>query len=1470
MECRCITGLSGPNGDPCMCSPGFSPGFSGGMYGSASIVCSGGCACDQLSGAASGTISDGTSDYSNNANCVWLIAADDVNILISLSFSSFNTESGWDYVTVNSCVTSSCSSVDLVARLSGSSVNSGTTYTSSTGYLQLVFTSDSSVTGSGFVAQWSTEARSCTACAAGTYKAGQGNAPCMSCPADSDSPAGSTACTCNAGSSGPDGGSCELCSSGTYKTTTGSLSCDSCALNATSVAGSTSPIACFCNPGYFNNPSSAIYIAGFIGQYYAYTPEMQSPDFPGFSNLTPALTYMDLLINFESKAAFRWHQDAFAARWTGQIRIDSFGEYIFETNSDDGSWVWVNEALVVDNGGTHPMQTRSGSIVLAAGYHDFRVHFFDYSGDAGLIVRYKGPDTSKSWTLLNGYTVLVMECTACAAGTYAVAGRSMACTECVEGKYKIGSARIIELVPGSPPRVASLSSSGSAPLVSASLPSYNAVGGPGGKGDINFDRSSSQYLDGGAHTFNMASGGGLTAVAVVKFEGSAGIFERIFDFGNGAESDNIILYRRFTTEELLFEIRNGATTVCKIVQTNAITQDAWITIIVRYNAQDHSVELMLNGTVVSSGTCSQPSTDRSLTRTYIGKSNWPSDDFLSGSIAGVLVVDTYLDTAAATLIADRMVQGDAILPTQCANCVSCPAHSNAPAGSSLVTDCQCNAGFAKDGSACDICTPGTYKTQAGNQACTPCIAGKYSAAAADCSIDDCIEHSVCIMEQDTGRRSTVAPQAARENVLASTFLRTAEMYSGKPEWQSSANEGTKLCWFVQDSVWNIMSGGRDCSDETYLRMGYIHKHSFFLALPATGNTYAGRLRCGSTSSAVCLQCPSEFSSSPTGSTAIEQCTCNAGFSGPNGGPCTPNDSATICAPGSAATWLHVYNGNYYINLDETINWSEYYPLRTSWSKVRLEKAPSPGDANVTILLNDFTFSSSNGQTSIAHSVTAMEWGKASDCRWSSGGAYPCPDTGPCTSSFSLDLVGTPFQIQDSPSIAWCYGPPISESPCLGPAGPTGFIPLGSVSCEITSCSGSVGGHCGYGGFSTLDTAILIIGRNATLCTICAPGTFSSASDATTCQSCPSNSNSPAQSTTSTACTCNAGFSGAKGGMCIANTCGAGSFRQSDFFQTAQGTFDNVKEACHDGGGQLASIHSLEENNEVAGLCTPGVNGWCYIGLVLNVTDMATWYWLDGSAFDYTQWDTNEPQNSGETKTALTEKTRNGDWSDFGTGQYELTGVCRRGRAECRCNAGFSGPNGGLCTECVTGTYKATSGDATCESCPANSDSSAGSITITACTCNSGSSGPDGGPCDQCAAGTYKMKSGDAGCKSCPANATSPAGSIACKCNTGTLKGCVDDVAWRSSTSFTCADYYAKRFCANDTYGLGWNTVWTLFHSYCSSLQCQKFFHPPLQSIHTSTRIWMAGGLWHLCRLEKCRRCRRLSSLLRVWNQARGI
>lgn len=171
-------------------------------------------------------------------------------------------------------------------------------------------------------------------------------------------------------------------------------------------------------------------------------------------------------------------------------------------------------------------------------------------------------------------------------------------------------------------------------------------------------------------------------------------------------------------------------------------------------------------------------------------------------------------------------------------------------------------------------------------------------------------------------------------------------------------------------------------------------------------------------------------------------------------------SGKIC---KESDWLTVSGDKFYLNLNPETNWSEYYPARTTWSKVRLAAPPRCGDSTVTIDLTDFTFSTSRGGSENHHGVDKVEWGVATDCR--SG------DT-PGFSDYSLDLSDTPFQLRK-------WGTAL---------GPGGWKPWGSASCseDMKRCSGSCGGECGWCGFGhagtylderqfgTRDTAVLTV------------------------------------------------------------------------------------------------------------------------------------------------------------------------------------------------------------------------------------------------------------------------------------------------------------------------------------------------------------------------------------------------------------
>ena len=77
---------------------------------------------------------------------------------ITLRFTSFNTESGYDFVIISRCTSADCSTKEQVVRLSGSAVSLDTVYSSSTGFLLVEFLTDESVTRAGFQAEWQSTA----------------------------------------------------------------------------------------------------------------------------------------------------------------------------------------------------------------------------------------------------------------------------------------------------------------------------------------------------------------------------------------------------------------------------------------------------------------------------------------------------------------------------------------------------------------------------------------------------------------------------------------------------------------------------------------------------------------------------------------------------------------------------------------------------------------------------------------------------------------------------------------------------------------------------------------------------------------------------------------------------------------------------------------------------------------------------------------------------------------------------------------------------------------------------------------------------------------------------------------------------------------------------------------------------------------------------------------------------------------
>ena len=70
----------------------------------------------------------------------------------------------------------------------------------------------------------------------------------------------------------------------------------------------------------------------------------------------------------------------YSATWSGWIFIPKSGTYRFATNSDDGSSLYLDNKLLVANGGVHGLQRVSQKIFLEEGAHPFELHYMQMGG----------------------------------------------------------------------------------------------------------------------------------------------------------------------------------------------------------------------------------------------------------------------------------------------------------------------------------------------------------------------------------------------------------------------------------------------------------------------------------------------------------------------------------------------------------------------------------------------------------------------------------------------------------------------------------------------------------------------------------------------------------------------------------------------------------------------------------------------------------------------------------------------------------------------------------------------------------------------------------------------------------------------------------------------------------------------------------------------------------------------------------
>ncbi|HET9826111.1 MAG TPA: alpha-L-fucosidase [Chitinophagaceae bacterium] len=132
-----------------------------------------------------------------------------------------------------------------------------------------------------------------------------------------------------------------------------------------------------------SSPSPGINYSIYEGEWSA---------LPDFTSLQPTSSGVLKTIDISSKQG----SDKYGFVFDGLVKIPADGIYTFYIASDDGSKLFVDDKLAIDNDGLHGIVEKNSELSLAKGYHPIKILFFERTGGDDLEVKWKGPGFQKA------------------------------------------------------------------------------------------------------------------------------------------------------------------------------------------------------------------------------------------------------------------------------------------------------------------------------------------------------------------------------------------------------------------------------------------------------------------------------------------------------------------------------------------------------------------------------------------------------------------------------------------------------------------------------------------------------------------------------------------------------------------------------------------------------------------------------------------------------------------------------------------------------------------------------------------------------------------------------------------------------------------------------------------------------------------------------------------------------------------
>lgn len=1203
----------------------------------------------------------------------------------------------------------------------------------------------------------------CTPCQTGKYAAVEGQASCTTCPANQDSPLQSdeiTDCACVLGYTGPNGGVCEQCALNTYKTTTGNHSCTSCEVNTMTLQTGNSNInACICNPGYTGNGAIVNILTPYsstaCSRFIAMTPTPSFASVATRNNVaigsTIKPTYNPLGgPNGKGHVSFNTVYDQYLNAGSRTLNIHTNGGLSivmvvrFRTEGRDPLSNSYSDTLLDMGNGDGSSFTFNNNIIISRYYNT--LHVEKYNGNTDTPVELITQDI----IVYNAWMTIQF--------TYRASDRRY--TLYVDGVMKFNITDGVYL---------------NDRTVSETFIAKSTGGGNYFHGDMAGVFVVDEYMSIDAITGisdAMKQGVDLTTVC-----------------DGGCSRCSVGQYKVDPGPQACTNCSANKYSTATAATSNTTCQ----------NCPENTVSASGSG-VLTACKCNLGYTS-------------PSGDGLACDACVQGKYKTATGSQACTDCDFGKYSGAVALTT--ATCISCGANQMTnDTGKDELVDCRCNAGFTgNDGTHCYQCDAGKYKPTTGDATCTLCPQDRYSTNLAATSGATCLEcpsssqspqgasaKAACICNMGyTGLGGSLTlpyvPSTAYADLTQSCGVNGNQKCTCV---SSEAISAGRLCASaIDDDAFNSIFTGKasDCSAGAYCGFGQTNVQPFIrIDFGQKVSVTSVRIRTTWDGWA-----PKNFNIFIGDSTFIESNTkCASDVSFPIDGSGT--ERTTQCTGVGMYIFIQqgLYPGNYLQIYEMWVVGSTVEKNVPCAACVAGTYKPTNGSATCTNCIAD-TYSTVVAATSNTcvgcplYMQSAVASGAITNCKCNAG--YTGSDGVLCTGC-----------------VAGKYKTVVGAVACTNCLVNTFSTAVAKTDASCTTCLSVTTGPSQSLAGSALQTDCKCnmgySGSNGSTCLACPRGAFKPSVGDATCSLCPTNTYQPALARTAntdclgcpanslslqasdelTDCQCKSGYFGANGSTC--SECYAGKFKPlkgpQDCDLCPNGTYSGVFAATSDGVCNACQANSLSWAGS-----TVLTDCHCNSGFFTENFGKPTVYCRTcGNGTYNTRLNATACSKcaAGLYSTAIGAKTGEvclkcmSGFSGEGYAQcdacppYATAQIASSVITDCKCNPGYTGPDGGTCEECATGKFKPYNGSSVCTNCPLHTylpftgasletecldcyDNSitlqTGSVAVQDCKCSIGYtstvSGMDGNECEACTQGKYKNTTGHYPCALCPVN-----------------------------------------------------------------------------------------------------------------------